>query len=173
MAAYDRVALLRAVNVGGRWIAMAELRALFEELGFADAKTLLQSGNVAFRAGRKGDAQLERLLEAETARRFGLRTEYFVRDAKAMHAVLEKNPFPREAARDPGRLHVYFLKEAPERKAVTAFDSAWKGPETMSVVGSHAYVYYPNGAGRSKFKLPWLGTGRNWNTVTKLAAILE
>jgi uncharacterized protein (DUF1697 family) len=64
MAAFDRVALLRAVNVGGRQIAMAELRALFDELGFSDAKTLLNSGNIVFTAGRKSDAQLERLLES-------------------------------------------------------------------------------------------------------------
>lgn len=170
---YDRIALLRAVNVGGRWIAMADLRALFATLGLPDAKTLLQSGNVAFNGGRRTDAQFEQMLETATEQRFGMRTEYFVRGRRSMREVVRENPFAREAKDDPGRLLVYFLKDAPERKAVSSFIAAWQGIETLQVTGAHAYVYYPEGVGRSKFKIPWLGTGRNWNTVTKLLALLE
>jgi uncharacterized protein (DUF1697 family) len=173
MAAYDRVALLRAVNVGGRQIAMADLRALFLGAGFSDAKTLLQSGNVVFAAGRRSDTQIEGVLEAETEKRFGFRSEYFVRDRTAMRAVVDDNPFYREAKQVPGRLVVLFLKEAVAAKAVAAFAKTWSGPEAVRGSGKHLYVYYPDGQGRSKLKLPWLGTARNWNTVLKLFALLE
>jgi uncharacterized protein (DUF1697 family) len=56
------IALLRAINVGGRWLAMAELRTTFAKLGFPDAKTLLQSGNVVFASEKRSTAELERLL---------------------------------------------------------------------------------------------------------------
>ncbi len=171
---FDRVALLRAVNVSGHGqIAMADLRAFFEELGLGEARTLLQSGNVVFNGGRRTDAALERLLESEANERLGLRTAFLVRSRAAMREVVGENPFMREAKDDPGHLLVYFLKETPPHKDVAAFMNAWKGVERCSVMENHAYVYYPEGAGRSKFKLPWTGTGRNWNTVTKVLALLD
>jgi uncharacterized protein (DUF1697 family) len=170
---FDRVALLRAVNVGGRQISMAELRELFEERGFAGAKTLLQSGNVVFAGGRRSDAQLEKLLETATRERFGIKTDCFIRGRDALSSIIERNPFKQQAKSDPARLVVHFLKEDVPAQAASAFASSWKGPETIRGAGAHAYVYYPDGQGRSKLKLPWLGTARNWNTVTKLYGLLE
>ena len=62
------IAFLRAINVGGRnLIPMAELRALLEGMGFSDVKSLLQSGNVVFRAAGKKPAELESILEREVS----------------------------------------------------------------------------------------------------------
>lgn len=169
----DRAALLRAINVGGRSIAMADLRGMFAQLELGDPLTLLQSGNVAFAGGRRSNAELERLLERAIEERFGIRSDCFVRDRAALRDLIANNPFAREAKTDPGRLHAFFLKEAPDRKAAAAFLSAWSGIERVHVDGAHAYVYYPEGAGRSKFKIPWLATARNWNTTIKLLALLE
>jgi uncharacterized protein (DUF1697 family) len=170
----DRVALLRAVNVGGRGqVAMTDLRALFEDLHLGPVRTLLQSGNVVFTGGRKTAAQLERLLESETAKRFGLRTEYFVRSAADLRKIVEGNPFAREAKSDPGRVVVFFLKEPADRTTASALRASYTGPEVFEAAGPHVYIYYPEGQGRSKFKVPWLGTARNWNTVTKLLAAVE
>lgn len=174
MAGYDRIALLRAVNVGGHGaIAMVDLRAFFEDLGLGPAKTLLQSGNVAFNGARRSDAQLEDLLRAETAKRFGLRTEYFVRGAEQMQSLVDGNPYALQAKRDPAHLVVLFLKEKADRKTALALKASYHGPEVFEIAGNHVYVYYPEGQGRSKFKLPWPGTARNWNTVLKLAALLQ
>lgn len=169
----DRAAFLRAVNVAGRQIAMADLCNLFAHIGLGEAKTLLQSGNVAFSGGRRSDAALERLLESETQKRFGFSTAYMVRSGSDLRQVVAANPFAAEAKRDPGHLVVYFLKESVDRKGLTALQRSWSGPEAFEAAGKHVYVYYPAGIGRSKFKLPWLGTGRNWNTVTKVLALLE
>jgi uncharacterized protein (DUF1697 family) len=169
------IALLRAVNVGGRGaVAMAALRSFATELGLEDARTLLQSGNLVFRSGAKPDA-LERLLEAEAMRRLDLRTEFFVRTAKEWAAIVEANPFPDEAQRDPGHLVLMVLKNAPAADAVKALQAAIKGPEIVRTEGRQAYITYPDGIGRSKLthtiiekKLGTRGTGRNWNTVMKL-----
>lgn len=170
----DRVALLRGVNVSGhRQIAMADLRALFDDLKLGPAKTLLQSGNVAFTGAGKNDARLERLLETETAKRFAMQTEYFVRSAAGLREIVAGNPFEREAERDPGRLVVFFLKQQADRKAAAALRASYAGPEVFELAGKHVYVYYPQGQGRSKFKAPWRGTARNWNTVGKLLALLD
>jgi uncharacterized protein (DUF1697 family) len=169
----NRVALLRAVNVGGRKVVMADLRALFVKLGFTGAKTLLNSGNVVFTADRRSDATLEKLLEAETEKKFKVKAEYFVRTTDEMKAIVAANPFPKESKSDPGRLHVVFLKDAVTAKDVAAIHSANKGPESIKHGDRCVYVYYPDGAGESRLRLPWVGSGRNWNTVLKLIALLS
>ena len=95
-------ALLRGINVGGnKMIAMAALRAALAEMGFADARTLLQSGNVVFRAPARAPAKLEALLEKEAGTRFGFSPDFHVRTADEWRAVVAANPFPREAKADP------------------------------------------------------------------------
>ncbi|MGA3036549.1 MAG: DUF1697 domain-containing protein [Vulcanimicrobiaceae bacterium] len=169
----NRVALLRAVNVGGRKVVMADLRALFVRLGFADAKTLLNSGNVVFKADRRSDASLEKLFETETEKKFKIKAEFFVRTTQEMKAIVAANPFPKEATSDPGHLLVVFLKDVPNGKDVAAVQAANKGTESIRAVGKNVYVYYPDGVGDSKLRLPWVGSGRNWNTVLKLIALLS
>lgn len=70
-----QIALLRAINVGGRkQVAMADLRDFLTQLGFGDARSLLQSGNLVFRGDTRSGAALERVLETEAAKRLGLET---------------------------------------------------------------------------------------------------
>lgn len=175
------LALLRGINVGGhKQVAMADLRDLLTRLGFVDARSLLQSGNLVFRSDGRTGAHLERLLEAEVAKRFALQTDFFVRTADEWKVVVVHNPFREEAERDPGHLVVMFLKDAPDVKDVKALQAAVTGPEVVRVEGRHAYIVYPNGIGRSRLthtliekKLGTRGTGRNWNTVLKLGALAK
>ena len=159
---------------------MADLRDLLTQLGFGDAQSLLQSGNLVFRSKTQTAAQIERLLQAETEKRLALRTEFFVRTAEEWKAVIEQNPFRREAERDPGRLVVMFLKDAPVAQDVKALQAAITGPEVTRVAGRHAYIVYPGGIGNSRLtnalidkKLGTRGTGRNWNTILKLGALVD
>jgi uncharacterized protein (DUF1697 family) len=170
------VALLRGVNVGGRTaVAMADLRALAERLGLEEPRTLLQSGNLVFESGDRDAAALERKLAGEIARRLGVETRVFVRSAKEWKVVVARNPATAEARRDPGHLLAVVLADAPRAAAVPELRAAIRGREGVSVVDRTAYVYYPDGVGRSKLtlallekKLGTFGTGRNWNTVLKL-----
>ena len=147
-------AFLRGINVGGHnMLRMDDLKALCTSLGYADVRTVLQSGNVIFRAKRATAKQLE---EA-TGVRVILRTE------NELRAVVADNPF--ETIRNPGHLHVIFLDKAPTAEAAAKLRAIYKGPEIIHV----------NGAGRSKLTnaliertLGVAGTARNWNTVTRL-----
>lgn len=173
------IALLRGINVGGHnQVAMADLRDLLTQLGLVDARSLLQSGNLVFGANGRAAAQLERLLEAEAAKRLGLETDFFVRTAQEWNSVVAHNPFPKEAARDPGHLVTMFLKDAPTTAKVKALQAAITGPEVVGAAGKQLYIVYKDGIGRSRLtnavidkQLGTRGTGRNWNTVLKLAAV--
>ena len=172
------IALLRAVNLAGRNpVAMADLRGLLTRLGFAEPRSLLQSGNLVFRSGPRSAPRLERLLETEAERRLAVKTHFFVRTAEEWKAVVAQNPFREEARRDPGHLVVFFLRDAPEPYAVESLQAAVTGTEVVRARGRHAYVVFPDGIGRSRLtstlierKLGTRGTGRNWNTVLRLGA---
>jgi len=173
------LALLRAVNLPGyKQVGMADLREMLVKMGFADVRSLLQSGNLAFRGKARASAPLERLLEEETKKRLGLETVFFVRTAEEWKQVIAVNPFPEEAERDPGHLVAFLLKGTAEAKHVKALQAAIKGREIVRGEGRQAYIFYPDGIGRSRLtatlierKLGTRATGRNWNTVLKLGAV--
>ena len=172
------IALLRAVNVGGKGkLAMADLRAMAGEMGLAAPQTLLQSGNLVFSAKGKA-AELESALEAETARRFGVKTSFLIRTAAGWDALIAANPFPEEARDDPSHMVAMPLRHAPAADALQALRETIRGREKAEVAGRTLYLVYPDGIGTSKLtiaiierKLGTIGTGRNWNTVLKLKAL--
>jgi uncharacterized protein (DUF1697 family) len=173
------VALIRGINVGGhRAVAMSDLRDLLAGLGFDGARSLLQSGNLVFRCSAQTDASLERMLEAEAEKKLGLHADFVIRSAKEWKAVVARNPFRKEAERDPSHLVVMFLKAAPKASDVKEVQAAIVGPEIVRVDGRHLYIVYPAGIGKSRLtnvliekKLGIRGTARNWNTVLKLNAL--
>jgi uncharacterized protein (DUF1697 family) len=173
------IALLRAVNVTGyNRVSMSDLVRFAGDLGLAGARTLLQSGNIVFQAGRQPSDRLERLLETDAEARLRIKTEFFVRTAAEWRIIVDGNPFTAEAARDPGHLVVMFLKGAPAASQARALQSAIKGRERAVLAGKQAYIVYPDGIGRSKLTnvaiercLGVRGTARNWNTVMKLDAL--
>jgi uncharacterized protein (DUF1697 family) len=166
------VALLRAVNVGGRWMKMSELLALCEGLGLANARTYLQSGNLLFDA--KGTrAAIAAELEAAIEKTFGYRSEAILRSAAELAALADKNPFPKMVKDDPAHLIVNFLAGAPTAEDKAALAMQWDGPETWKLVGSELFICYPKGMGPSKLKLKLKtrATGRNWKVVTALTSL--
>jgi uncharacterized protein (DUF1697 family) len=175
------VALLRAVNLGShKPIAMSALREFATSLGFCEVRTLLQTGNIVFAAKARSAKNLEDLLESKARARLALETDFFIRSAEEWKVLVEKNPFPDEAKDASGRLVVMFLKHAPKADALTALRASIRGPEVADILGKQAYIIYPEGIGRSRLtnaaieaKLGTRATGRNWNTVLKIGALME
>ena len=174
--------LLRGVNVGGnRKVAMADLRKFVEAIGFKEARTLLQSGNLVFRSdGKRDELALAALLEEQAAKRLGLCTWFLVRSVDEWSEVIARNPFPEEAKSIPSRFLVMFFREAPTVEAVESVRAFAVGGERIHPDGRQLYALFPDGAGNSKMANVLMGsrfskhcTGRNWNTVLKLGALAE
>jgi uncharacterized protein (DUF1697 family) len=172
-----RVALLRAVNVGGRnRIPMAELRAALEAEGLTDVVTVLQSGNVLFDGGGAEPAAIATIRTA-VAQAFGLEIGVAVRSAEEMSRIAGANPFLANGERrDPGTLQVAFLDEEPAAAAAAKLDPERSPPDAFCVHGREVYLSYPGGSGRSRLTLDYLertlavgATSRNWRTVQRLA----
>ena len=168
------VALLRGVNVGRNVLKMERLRALCGELGLANARTYVQSGNVVFQAGGSS-AHWARALEQKLAGESRLAVSVIVRSAADLSKVLGKNPFLRETGIDVARLYVTFLERAPAKQAARALQTLASGPDSFHCVGTEIYLHCPDGYGRTKLSntaferlLGLKATTRNWNTVNKL-----
>lgn len=163
--------LLRAVNVGGVQLKMADFKAVLAGEGFEAPETLLASGNAVVGTDAAPDA-VEGQVEAALKARLGLAVDVFVRDRAELAAVIAANPFQAFADERPNVMMTVFLKSeppadlAPLRRYAVFGEEIAPGPRCL-------YITYPDGSGRSKLAgakaLTGIGTSRNWNTVRKLA----
>jgi uncharacterized protein (DUF1697 family) len=175
------ISMLRGVNVGGHnKIKMDELRALYESLKLQGAQTHVQSGNVIFKSSERDLAALTKRIQNAIERKFGFRPEVIARTSSEMRDVVARNPFARRKGIDPSRLLVTFLAGEPDKGAREAVLQMKIEPEELRIDGRELYIYYPNGMARPT--VPWVkiertlkisGTGRNWNSVTKMLGIAE
>ncbi|MBS0479111.1 MAG: DUF1697 domain-containing protein [Proteobacteria bacterium] len=165
MPAY--VALLRAVNVGGTGkLPMTELAAMCKKAGFERVKTYIASGNVVF-ASDKSEKAVKAALEKAMHDYAGKPIGVMVRTAAEMAAVAKANPFPNA----PGnRVVAIFLDDKPPRGV--AEEARHVDGEEIARGKREIYVRYTDhGMAASKLVIPAAktGTGRNMNTVVKLA----
>ena len=174
------IALLRGINVGGhRSVGMTDLRSFLARLGFEEVRSLLQSGNVVFESRTRTGPELERFLESESLKRFALEIDFFVRTPEEWKSIIRQNPFRKEAELDPAHLVVLLLKSPPEAEKIAALQSEIRGPEIVRLKDRQIYALYPDGIGRSRLTNAAIErkagrcTGRNWNTVLKLAILAK
>jgi uncharacterized protein (DUF1697 family) len=175
------ISLIRGINVAGhKPIKMAELRALYVAAGLRDPRTLLQSGNVVFESPSTDSAALEQRIERAIATSCGIDVAVIVRTPAELRQVVAGMPFSPTVAPEHGKLGVMFLKGLADAEGTKTLLSTYAGPEHVRVDGTHVYVYYTDGMGRSKLsnvilerKLKQAGTTRNFRTVTTLLALAE
>jgi len=174
------ISMLRGVNVGGHnKIKMDALRELYSALKLENPQTYVQSGNVIFRAKEKSPAQLAKRIQDAIEKKFKFRPEVILRTTEEMRKALAANPFAKRNL-EPAKILVTFLAGEPPGESQPVLDSLKKHPEELHLIGRELYIYFPNGAGKSK--LPWsqverllkvTGTARNLNSVTKMLEIAE
>ena len=106
------VAFLRAVNVGGTGkLPMAELRQMFDELGFTDVRTYIASGNVVF-SSDKPEKAIKSAVEEKLAEYAGKPVAVFVRTATEMQRILSESPYANKA---PNFTFVVFMESKPPK----------------------------------------------------------
>jgi uncharacterized protein (DUF1697 family) len=168
------VALLGGINVGGRTLQMAALRATAVACGFEDVSTFIQSGNVLFRS-RLGAARVTATLHDAILAESGIDTRVATRTAAELRTVVATNPLV-DRSDDPTKLSVTFLFDGATPTLAALAPEAY-APDEVCVVGREAYLHTPNGMGKSRLvpavmkKLGLAGTTRNWRSTQKLAAL--
>ena len=172
------IALLRGINVGGNnKLPMNELTALLEGMGLREVQTYIQSGNVVFRCELKSRAMLAAKIGAAIEAQHGFAPQVLLLEAAELRKAIADNPYP-EAEADPKSLHLFFLANAPQHPDLKSLEALKTGSERYKLAGRVLYLHTPEGVGRSKLAaraeklLGVAASGRNWNTVCKLAEMV-
>ncbi|MEP5254374.1 MAG: DUF1697 domain-containing protein [Winogradskyella arenosi] len=177
-SAQNYIALLRGINVGGhRKIAMAELRSLLSEAGFAKVKTYIQTGNVGFQAKAQDKLVLKARLEKLIREGFGLDVPVVVLTQQELKAIFDQNPYKAE---DQKQNYFVLLSAVPREEDVLEASKKIYPHDVYSIHGPCIYLYCPQGYGQTKFNLSYFekklhvnATGRNYNTIVKLLSLSD
>ncbi|WP_444854214.1 DUF1697 domain-containing protein [Sphingosinicella sp.] len=173
------MALLRAVNVGGRKLPMAELRAHCAEIGWSNVRTYIQSGNVVFDADC-GPAEAEAALEARIKQDYGYDAPTIVRTAAQWRRFAPACPFPEAARETPNYLLMLLAKQPIAAGAVEAIQARATAGEIVRRAGDALWIHFPSGSGTSKLTPSQIdkaigspATSRNHRTVVTLQEMLD
>jgi len=175
-----KIAILRGINVGGkRKILMADLKLLFDDLGFINITTYIQSGNVIFNSESKlTDIQITEKIEKAITNKYGFSVPVIVKSAKEIEESIRENPFYQKQNPDINKLHLTLLKEQPTNENILKTESYNYEPDKFVIKGKRVFVFcngkyhqskLTNNFFENKLKVP--ATTRNWKTVLKLVEL--
>ena len=172
-----RIILFRGMNTGGVRAPVGEQRAMTEEMGLKNPRTLQASGNLVVESGKTA-ATLEHDIEAAMERRFDLKVAAMARTPEQWAKLIAANPFPKEAAAHPAKVVAMVMKDGITPGALEAVQALCRDGERVEAVDGVLYFWFPNGQGQSEIfkkatpRMLGMGTGRNWNTVLKLGEMV-
>ena len=176
------IALLRGINVAGqKKIKMADLQRLLLEAGFLEVSTYIQSGNVIFSHHLPDKDAARNLIEQKIADAYGFNVAVQVFSPEALEQALANMPFEHISLAEEGaRVMFTFLSKQPEGEDIEAVQVYLAESESLKVNKQVAYLYCPNGYGKTKLsnaflekKLSLTATSRNLKTVVKLNELLR
>jgi len=173
------VALLRGINVSGqKKINMSDLKLLFEEIGFRNAETYIQSGNVIFSSKDLSTNKIETKISSGIKKKFGFDVQVIILTPEEIEYTLKNNPFIKKK-KEIERLYVTFLSDFPLKENVQKLTLIDYSPEEYKLDGKQIYLFFPDSYGKAKLnnnlfehKLKLNGTTRNWKTVKTLFELI-
>lgn len=172
-------ALLRGINVGrAKRVAMADLRRLFADLGYADVQTVLNSGNVVFASKSPNAAGHACAIQPAIEREFGFTVPVIVVNAADLQAILQENPL-RDVADDPARHMVAFVQSPDALDAARPLLARSWSPEAFAIGKRAAYLWCTGGVIDSEIFKAFtrlMGdavTTRNRSTASKILALID
>jgi uncharacterized protein (DUF1697 family) len=175
------ISILRGINVGGqRLIKMDALRKLYENLGFQNVTTYVQSGNVVFTGNEIDVNESGERISQQIEKDFGYEVPVIVLTLSKLKQIIENNPLIKNQNIDTACLHVTFLSSSPLNYDHKIIEDKKQSEEEICFSDNAVYLYCPNGYGRTKLtnnfleaKLKVGATTRNWKTTTELLKIAQ
>jgi uncharacterized protein (DUF1697 family) len=171
------ISILRGINVSGqKKIKMADLKSLYELLGFQNVVTYIQSGNVIFHTSGKNRDDLKVTIEKAIEEKYKFHVPVELRTNHEIENIISNCPFGSvNLAEDGTKVLVTFLSSEPQEMMASDIQKHVVAPEKLVVQGKEVYLYCPNGYGKSKLSNTFLekklnveATTRNWRSVYKL-----
>jgi len=175
------ISILRGINVSGhKLIKMDVLRKIYQDLGFQNVTTYVQSGNVVFTENNYEPGKLEQKISKQIEKDFGFEVPVIVLTIDNLKQIIDNNPFLKDPDKDPAHLHVTFLSSKPLLYNKETIESKKLNDEEISFSNNAIYLYCPNGYGSTKLTTGFLenklkvgATTRNWKTTNELFKIAK
>jgi uncharacterized protein (DUF1697 family) len=170
------ISILRGINVGGnRIIKMEALREMYEEMGFENIQSYIQSGNVIFQYKDSKTNDLASKVSHQIAARFGFEVPVILMELNELETLVSENPFAKETNRDISFMHLTFLSEIPDPEKFGKISNEYRTSDEYRYFDKVIYLYCPNGYGKTMFTngffekiLDVTATTRNWKTALEL-----
>ena len=168
---YTGIAFFRGINVGGKNVLpMKQLQTLMLSLGFTNVQTVIQSGNVVFKAPTQPN-NMSIVIQSAVLEEFGFRPEVIVFAADELKEIINATPYTND---DGKLLHYFLMQTTPDNPDLEMLEAVKIKTEKICLIDNVLYLFAPDGVGRSKLfskvekamGLPV--TARNQNTLKKL-----
>ena len=175
------IALLRGINVGGKnIIKMEHLKQMFVDMGFADVKTYIQSGNVIFRASESDKLKLANKIENQLQQNFLSEIKTLIITSDDLAETIENAPENFGAEPEKFRYDVWFLLPPTTINDIVPNIRLREGVDFLQAGKNAIYTtHLTSEMGKSHFskisQMPFYHnlTIRNWNTTTKLLELTK
>jgi len=176
------ISLLRGINVSGqKKIKMADLRALYEDWGFSDVSSYIQSGNVIFSGSGWQVAAAQKKIVGGIKLAYGFDVPVVIRTATEWDKIIAQSPFGEfDVAAEGSKYAVTFLSAKPDAQGVVDLQERAVPPERLIVLNREIYSHCPAGFGQTKLTINLMerllkvsATARNWKTVLKLQSMAK
>ena len=173
------ISILRGINVSGKnLIKMEALRNTYENLGFVNVTTYVQSGNVIYSTPDSNITEMEEKIVNEIEKDYGIVVPVMVMSDKKLIQIINQNPFITDPRKEITYLHVTFLSSQVNNTDIKTIEEKKQENEEVVLNGDVVYLYCPNGYGKTKLnnnflesKLKVTATTRNWKTTNELLKI--
>jgi uncharacterized protein (DUF1697 family) len=161
---------------GHNSLKMKDLAGLYNDIGFSEIETYIQSGNVIFSSSEKMSIDnISAKIKNSIRERFGYNIAVVIRTVPELRLIVNSSPFTNEVSFDPTKAAVIFLSDTPSVTGIAKLKGIETGPDRYWISGKEIYIYCPDGFGKTKLyanffdkKLNVEGTTRNWKTINTI-----
>jgi uncharacterized protein (DUF1697 family) len=174
------ISFIRGINVNGKNpVKMSDLVVHYEDLGFNNIRTYIQSGNVIFELEPKEIFRLENEIQKMFLQAFGYEVRVFVLTRESLQRIYQNNPFIQAGASNLDKLHLTLLSGIPASENIIKLPELKESEDQYEMIENAIYIYCENGYGRTKLnnnfferKLKLSATTRNWTTIESLVKLM-
>jgi uncharacterized protein (DUF1697 family) len=176
------ISFLRGINMAGHNpVKMTDLSVLYRNMGFNDAVTYIQTGNVLFSNPAESTVpEISQKIEKAILEKLGYKIPVLIRTTKEIQELISANPFLEEVNFEPSKMAVIFLHEKPSEAQIQKVLNINYPPDKFKIVGSEIFTYCPHGFGKTRLytnffekKMGVTGTARNWQTIMSILQLAE
>jgi uncharacterized protein (DUF1697 family) len=168
-------AFLRAINVGGRFIKMEDLRNVISSLGYENVETYIQSGNIIFDTYIDDKRDLENQIEVSISDKFNLDAPTFVRDVDELKQLVNSDPFGHDDSNKAQTLYISLTKDIISNELTKILENDPSEVDEFRIFQNHIFWLYHRNKGKSKHTnnkiertIKQQATRRNFRTIRKL-----